>query len=172
MAQGNDQPIVQAVRRLFKEVFEAGQVDVADEILTADFTFQYPFPGFPPGAEGIKQFVRVFHNAFPGFELEIHNLFGTEDEAAIRWTLRGNHKGNFLGVAPSGRYVTLSAIGIYGPGGGPPIGPGGGPKTAAATPGGGVKLGVGWLEMDTLGLLQQTGRVDPTPNLLPELRNK
>lgn len=142
---------VALVRRLFKEVFEAGKGEVADEILAPDFTFQYPFPGFPPGPEGIRRFVKVFHDAFPGFELEVHHLFGTEEHAAIRWTLRGHHKGDFLGVAPTGKYVTLSAIGIYSNG----------------LPG---KLSSGWLELDTLGLLQQLELVAPTNKLLPGLR--
>ena len=147
---GSESQAVELVRRLFKEVFEAGKLDAADEILAPDFTFQYPFPGFAAGAEGIKQFVKVFHNAFPGFELEVHDLFGTEDRVAIRWTLRGHHKGDLLGAPASGNYVTLSAIGLY--------------------HGGHHHLNAGWLEMDTLGLLQQVGTVPPTNGLLPGLR--
>lgn len=144
---------VEYVRRLFKEVFEKGKLEVADEILTPDFTFQYPFPGFPPGAEGIKEFVKTFHTAFPQFEVEIHDLFGDGEGVAIRWTLRGQHAGDFLGIPASNKYVSLSAIGIYRP----PDGPGG-------------QLASGWLEMDTLGLFQQIGVVPPTNNLLPGVR--
>jgi len=144
---------VELVRRLFREVFEGGRLEVADEILTPDFTFQYPFPGFPPGAEGIKEFVRTFHSAFPKFEVEINDLFGDGDGVAIRWTLRGEHKGDLLGIPPSNRYVTFSAIGVYRP----PDGPEG-------------QLASGWLEMDTLGLLQQLGAVAPTNQLLPGVK--
>lgn len=147
---------VTLVKRLFKEVFEAGNTAVADQILTPDFTFQYPFPGFSPGAEGIAEFVQVFHRAFPRFELEVHDLFGGEDKVAIRWTLRGTHSGDLLGIPASGKYVTLSAIGVYHP----------------HKPPHGDKLAAGWLEMDTLGLLQQVGAVHPTPQLLPGLRGK
>src|SRR5436305_13216617 len=129
------------VHRLFKEVFEKAKLEAADEILTSDFTFQYLFPGFPPGAEGIKEFVRTFHAAFPKFEVEIHDLFGDADSVAIRWTFRGEHKGNLLGISPSNKYVTFSAIGVY------------------RNRGIGGRLTSGWLEMDTLGLLQQVGAV-------------
>ncbi|HEX3526041.1 MAG TPA: ester cyclase [Thermoanaerobaculia bacterium] len=108
----------QAVEKLFTQVFRDGNYDLADEILTEDFRFQYPFPGFAPGPEGIKQFSREFHQAFPGFEVEVNDLFGTETlsgeaEVSIRWTLRGQHTGPFLGIQPTGNYVTVSAIGIY-----------------------------------------------------------
>ncbi|HEX4963217.1 MAG TPA: ester cyclase [Thermoanaerobaculia bacterium] len=143
---------VEFVRRLFKEVFEGGKVDAADEILTPDFTFQYPFPGFPPGAEGIKEFVKTFHQAFPKFEVEVHDLFGDADGVAIRWTLRGHHKGSLLGIPASDKYVTISAIGVY------------------RNHGHGGRLTSGWLELDTLGLLQQIGTVPPTNQLLPGLK--
>lgn len=151
---------LELVKSLFKEVFEAGKLDVADKILSPDFTFQYPFPGFPPGAEGIKSFVKVFHDAFPGFELEVHDLFASADDdlVAIRWTLRGHHKGDFLGVAPTGKYVTLSAIGVY---------QDRGPIRDAKV---GATLTSGWLELDTLGLLQKIEAVAPTNKLLPGLR--
>jgi predicted ester cyclase len=146
-----------AVRKLFTEVFKEGKFDVADQILTDDFRFQYPFPGFPPGPEGIKEFAKCFHNAFSGFELEINDIFGasgyTDFKVAIRWTFRGHHTGDFLGVKATNEYVTFSAIGFYGGGGG-----------------GSFQLSSGWLEMDTLGMLQQMRAVAPLPQILPAVR--
>lgn len=161
----NVQASTQAVEALFTQVFRDGNYDLADEILTEDFRFQYPFPGFAPGPEGIKQFSREFHQGFPGFEVEVNDLFGTESasgeaEVSIRWTLRGHHTGPFLGIQPTGNYVTVSAIGIYTGGQKPPTTD----ETAEGT------LKAGWLEMDSLGLLQQLGAVKPLQELVPNLR--
>jgi len=166
----NVQASTQAVEALFTKVFRDGNYDLADEILTADFRFQYPFPGFAPGPEGIKQFSREFHQAFPGFEVEVNDLFGTEKESgeaevSIRWTLRGQHTGPFLGIQPTGNYVTVSAIGIYTGGKKPPIDTFDHENGAEEG-----TLQAGWLEMDTLGLLQQLGAVKPLQEVLPNLR--
>jgi hypothetical protein len=166
----NVQASTQAVEALFTQVFRDGNYDLADKILTDDFRFQYPFPGFAPGPEGIKQFSREFHQAFPGFEVEVNDLFGAETESgeaevSIRWTLRGQHTGPFLGIQPTGNYVTVSAIGIYI--GHPPADPGGLNHEAGAAEG---TLKAGWLEMDTLGLLQQLGAVKPLQEIVPNLR--
>ena len=165
----NVQASTQAVEALFTQVFRDGNYDLADEILTEDFRFQYPFPGFAPGPEGIKQFSREFHQGFPGFEVEVNDLFGTETasgeaEVTIRWTLRGQHTGPFLGIQPTGNYVTVSAIGIY-------TGPKKSPVEQVGT-GTGVEgtLSAGWLEMDSLGLLQQLGAVKPLQEIVPKLR--
>jgi hypothetical protein len=153
--------LMETVKKLFVEVFQKGELDVADEILTEDFRFQYPFPGFSPGRGGIKEFTTVFHKAFPGFELDINDLFAgngiSGPRAGIRWTFRGKHKSDFLGVRETEKDVTFSAIGIYGPIGGE---------------GNGIKLALGWLEMDTTGLLQQLSVVRQTDELLPSLRFK
>ena len=158
----NVQASTQAVETLFTQVFRDGNYEVADKILTDDFRFQYPFPGFAPGPEGIKQFSKEFHQAFPGFEVEVNDLFGTESEegdaqVSIRWTMRGQHTGTFLGIQPTGKYVTVSAIGIY-------IG-----RNSDMQEGEGT-LSAGWLEMDTLGLLQQLGTVQPLQEVLTGLR--
>ena len=164
----NVQASTQAVEALFTQVFRDGNYDLADEILTDDFRFQYPFPGFAPGPEGIKQFSREFHQGFPGFEVEVNDLFGTETasgeaEVTIRWTLRGRHTGPFLGIQPTGNYVTVSAIGIYtGKEQAPPIGEFDAPSEGT--------LKAGWLEMDTLGLLQQVGAVKPLQEIVPNVR--
>jgi predicted ester cyclase len=166
-----------AVRRLFTEVFRDGQFNVAQEILTPDFRFQYPFPGFSPGIDGMVEFSKVFHGAFPKFELEIQDLFGGPshpnikvpdtkvlDESdlriGIRWNFRGTHRGDFLGIRPTSKYAEFSAIGIYGPKGG---GGGGGGIPA------GSKLATGWLEMDTVGLLGHLNVVQPITKMLPGL---
>ena len=167
----NVQASTQAVEALFTKVFRDGDYDLADQILTDDFRFQYPFPGFAPGPEGIKQFSREFQQGFPGFEVEVNDLFGTETasgeaEVSIRWTLRGRHTGPFLGIEPTGNYVTVSAIGIYTGGEKPPIG------TLDTTQAGAAEgtLQAGWLEMDSLGLLQQLGAVKPLQEVVPNLR--
>ena len=166
----NVQASTKAVETLFTQVFRDGNYEVADKILTDDFRFQYPFPGFAPGPEGIKQFSKEFHQAFPGFEVEVNDLFGTEDEngdaeVSIRWTMRGQHTGPFLGIEPTGKYVTVSAIGIYIGGETPPDIAG-----VGANENGEGTLRAGWLEMDTLGLLQQLGAVQPLQEVLTGLR--
>jgi hypothetical protein len=163
----NVEASTQAVEALFTQVFRDGNYDLADQILTDDFRFQYPFPGFAPGPEGIKQFSREFRQGFPGFEVEVNDLFGSETasgeaEVTIRWTLRGRHTGPFLGIEPTGNYVTVSAIGIYTGKGGPPV-----LNESPAAPG---TLKAGWLEMDSLGLLQQLGAVKPLQEIVPNLR--
>ena len=60
-----------------------------------------------PGAEGYKQFVKFFAEAFPDSTVEITNLFATEDQVVLEYTGRGNNTGPLrlpMGdVPPTGR---------------------------------------------------------------------
>jgi len=147
------------VKQLFSDVFHGGNYEDAEDILTKDFTFQYPFPGFSAGPGGIIEFSKTLHKGFPGFELEINDLFGSEghqdSRVAIRWTLRGTHGGDFLGVSATKEYVTLSAIGVY-----------------MGHYGLRGRLSSGWLELDTVGMLQQMRVVEPMQKIMPGLRDK
>jgi steroid delta-isomerase-like uncharacterized protein len=46
-----------------------------------------------PGAEGYKQFVGFFAEAFPDSRKEVTNVFATEDQLVIEYTGRGTNTG-------------------------------------------------------------------------------
>jgi predicted ester cyclase len=66
-------------------------------------------PGLPAGVAGLKQFFRSYWVAFPDARLRGDDVVvGDNDRIAIRYTLEGTHRGEFAGVAPTGKKVTLS----------------------------------------------------------------
>jgi steroid delta-isomerase-like uncharacterized protein len=142
--------IVRTVRHLFTRVLDHNDLDAADELLTEDFSFDYPLPGFGAGPRGFKQFVSALHEGFPDLAVTIEELWGNESRAAIRFTMRGTHDGTLFGVSATGRRATIRAIGIYGPGGG-------------------GRIREGFLSMDTAGMLEQTDVIRPIAQLLPGL---
>ncbi|HKK27368.1 MAG TPA: ester cyclase [Gemmatimonadota bacterium] len=54
-----------------------------------------------------------FEAAFPSFTVRVHDVFGAGNRAVARLTIRGVHRGEFMGVPPSGRTVELPVLGIY-----------------------------------------------------------
>jgi steroid delta-isomerase-like uncharacterized protein len=163
----------EAVRRLFEEVFAKGNLDIADEVLMPDFSFSYPFPGFPLGVNGLKAFVQELRTAFPDIDVKIENLFAKQGEALVRWTMRGTHNGEFLGIAPTENQVTVEAIGWYSlcP---PHCLIGGGDTSIAGEQQqpdeNNPRISRGHLVMDNLKLMQQIGAVPPDQQLFPRLR--
>lgn len=100
------------VLRSFKG-FDKGDLNELQELTASNFVDHSPLPGQAPGVVGIKQASGVYRTAFPDAKVIIEDLIAEKDEVVIRWTGRGLHKGEFLGIPPSGRPVEMRGISIF-----------------------------------------------------------
>jgi predicted ester cyclase len=100
------------VRRLYEEAFTAsGNLSVIDEFIAEDFIDHAGPPGLPPGREGFRLTALSWRQAFPDIELHVDALVGQGDMVAVAWTGTGTHRGELLGIPPTGvagRVVGLS----------------------------------------------------------------
>ncbi len=62
------------------------------------------------GPGGILRYVTAYRAAFPDIRVTIEDQLAEDDKVATRWTARGTHLGEFLGLAPTGDEVTVSGI--------------------------------------------------------------
>ena len=63
----------------------------------------------PVDRGGHEAFAKLFYAAFEGLQHTIEDVFATDDRVAVRFVLTGRHTGNFFGIPPSGRAVTVAA---------------------------------------------------------------
>ena len=96
------------VRRWVDEVVNGRNLDVADEILSADF-------GSPRGnRQEFKQLTAYIHTAFPDFHRAIDELIGEGDKVVVRWTNRGTHTGGeYLGLPATGKQLEGPGVSIF-----------------------------------------------------------
>jgi predicted ester cyclase len=97
------------LRRMFDEVINQGNFDVADELFAEDFVDHGPM-GDIAGREQFKQLVAMWRAAVPDVHCELDNIIVEGDTAA--WTVRttGTHTGDGLGFPATGkRFETVSA---------------------------------------------------------------
>ena len=101
-------------KRNFEEVFSQGKLQLIDELVAANFTAYDPsFPGGKvTGREGLRQYVEMYLAAFPDAHFTIHDQFADGDKVATRWTASGTHKGDLMGIAPTGKRSTSTGITI------------------------------------------------------------
>jgi steroid delta-isomerase-like uncharacterized protein len=129
------------VRRFLEGLVGTGDPALADELLAPTFVVHYA--GNPPlDRDGFRQFLGALRAAFPDVRVTVEDAIAAGDKVAARWTWRGTHRGAFLGLAPTGRAVTGSGIGLF--------------RIADG------RLAEDFVQEDTLGLLQQLGAA-PAP---------
>ena len=117
------------VRRLIEEMWNQGKLEVIDEV----------FP--PSGIEGAKQIVTTFRTAFPDLHFTIEDQIAEGDKVTTRYTLTGTHTGEFMGIPPTGKQVTVTGMSIS--------------RIVDS------KLVEEWDNVDTLGMMQQLGVIPP-----------
>ena len=125
-------------RRYFDEVLNAGRIELIDELIASDYVSHYPTGyDFGGGPEDVKQIVSTVRGGFPNVHFHIEDLLAEEDRVVGRWTFRGTHRGDFMGIAPSGKNVSVVGIAIY--------------RIADG------RIAEAWVAWDALGLMQQIG---------------
>jgi predicted ester cyclase len=131
------------VRRLMDEGINQGNIGLIDEFFAPDFVEHEELPpGIPPGREAVKQFTTMFRSAFPDLNVTFDDLLAEGDKVVVRSTWSGTHNGEFMGIAPTGKSMSVGVIDIIRFAGG--------------------KIVEHWGQMDRMGLMQQLGVV-PAP---------
>ncbi len=130
------------VRRFYEEVFNKKNIAGVDAFVGPNAIDHGLPPGLSTGVEGTKQFIGMYLAAFPDLHVTVEDLIAEGDTVTSRWTTRGTHQGELMGIPPTGKQVTVTGIEIYRFAGGKSV--------------------EHWLEFDALGMLQQLG-VIPAP---------
>jgi steroid delta-isomerase-like uncharacterized protein len=130
------------IRRGFEEGINQRRMDVFDELLADDYV-NHTFPAPAPGREGFKQVVQTFIDAFPDFHVVVEEMVAEGDAVASRGTMSGTHRGDFMGIAATGRQIAVGYSDIWRFRDG--------------------RAAENWVQLDLLGLMQQLGAV-PMPD--------
>lgn len=99
------------VRRFVDEVVNRGDLGAVDELLSPNYLdHDALIPGLPGGREGAKRLYALLHAGFPDLEVTIEDFVAEGDRVALRSLWRGTHRGEFGGMAPTGRTVAFENL--------------------------------------------------------------
>jgi steroid delta-isomerase-like uncharacterized protein len=125
------------VKHFFNKGLNERNVSVLAELLS-DCVYHMPLVGELRG-EAVKQFHAHLLAAFPDAQRTVEDQLTDDQNVVTRWTASGTHQGEFMGVAPTGKRVTITGISIH--------------RIAHG------KIVEEWQQWDSLGLMQQLGVV-------------
>ena len=91
-----------ALETLYR-AFNEGNPDLLDEAIAADWQDIPLAPHQQPGREGAKPLIREIVAAFPDIKITVSEIIGAPGRAAVRAVITGTHKGEWFGIAPTGR---------------------------------------------------------------------
>jgi steroid delta-isomerase-like uncharacterized protein len=83
---------------------------VVDEIFEPDAIISTPRAIKTSGPDAIKEVFSVLHHAFPDLHVAVESLIAEGDEVVARNTVTGTHRGEYLGMPPTGRRITYDEV--------------------------------------------------------------
>jgi mannose-6-phosphate isomerase-like protein (cupin superfamily)/ketosteroid isomerase-like protein/uncharacterized protein YndB with AHSA1/START domain len=126
------------VRRFFEEFCNGRRREIADQIIAPDYVSHGPQAPPAQGPEGVIVRVGLYQEAVDG-HWEVQELTSVGDRVIARWVGSGTHRGELMGIDPTGKPIRVDAISIF--------------RIADG------KIAEEWTVWDALGLLQQVGAV-------------
>lgn len=127
--------------KAFGAAVNSGKLYQFTDLMTSDVKDHDPAPDQGSGVEGFIDFFMKFREAFPDLEIAVDQMVADDENVAIAYTVTGTHKGNFHGVAPTGKKIKARGLQI-----------------ARFEDG---RIAERWGSSDELGIFKQLG-VDPT----------
>jgi steroid delta-isomerase-like uncharacterized protein len=101
------------VETYFNKVWNNGNIDVLDDLLSADYVNHTPSTANPPkGPDGLKPIVFAIRRAFPDLHYEIKDLIATKDKVVARVIMSGTQTDSLFGLPPTGLKVVVNQINI------------------------------------------------------------
>jgi len=89
------------------------------------------------GPEGVERLAGLLLPAIPDMRLDLKDVVAENGKVAVRLTIRGTHRGDLAGIAPTGRSIQVGALDLFHLRDG--------------------ELSGHWALFDTLGMLRQLG---------------
>ena len=101
------------IRRFFDEVYNKGNLAVADELVATGYTSHNELNIDVLGPEGIKKAAIMQRTAFPDLVTTIDDLIAEGNIVVVRGHDQGTHRAEFMGFPPTGKRFTITWIDIF-----------------------------------------------------------
>jgi steroid delta-isomerase-like uncharacterized protein len=101
------------VRKFFEVGPSKGDLTAADALLHEEFSLHTPLPTPGPGIEAMNTVITTCRAAFHGLQVTVDDIMAVGDKVTARFTARGVHKGEFMGLPPTGKTITMTGIEIF-----------------------------------------------------------
>lgn len=128
---------IDVVREFHQRVLTEKDLDVVEALVAEAYVEHNPAlpDGVLRGREPIVEFWEELFEAFPDLWIKEEDAFAEGDTVVTRHVGRGTHKGEFMGLEPTGNEFEIEGIDVYRIEGG--------------------KIAESWINLDMFGMLRQ-----------------
>jgi predicted ester cyclase len=96
-------------RRLLEEVVNSGDVSRLPEFLAPDYRVRHTDQ---IGIEAARQHLLTFHHCYPDLHVTVDGQVAEDDIVVTWYTMRGTHLGEWGGIKPTNKVLTLRGVNV------------------------------------------------------------
>jgi predicted ester cyclase len=100
------------LRRYYEEVVSGGELDRIGDFISPDYVEVHDNERHTVGLEGAREHLRGVRRTYPDLHLTVEQQIAEGDWVVTRVTMRGTHEGEWLGIAPTGERVEVTAVNV------------------------------------------------------------
>lgn len=98
----------------FETMINTADENLADELVASDAAFYTPAsPEALYGGKGYLSVVYWMRKGFSDVQWHITDMVADEEKVAVKWDLAGTHDGEFLGIKPTGKKISVCVMNFY-----------------------------------------------------------
>ena len=98
----------------FETMINTADDELAQELVASDAPFFTPASSEPLyGGSGYLSVVHWMRSGFSDVQWHIQDIVADENKAAVRWNLTGTHDGEFMGIKPTGKKISVCVMNFY-----------------------------------------------------------
>lgn len=101
------------VRRMYEEVWNKRNLEAVKELIAPSHAVQlFDAADSGVGPEAYARNVVQFVRAFPDLKFTVIDMVGENEKVVVMWNISGTHKGEFRGIAATGKKISVDGITI------------------------------------------------------------
>lgn len=100
------------VRRFYEEVVNTGNVAEISRFVSEGYTEVMDGRRYPVGIGGAAEHITGVRKTYPDLYLSIDRQIAEGEWVATCITAKGTHKGEWMGIAPTGREVAYTGVNV------------------------------------------------------------
>ena len=98
----------------FETMINTADENLADELVANDAPFYTPASQEPLyGGKGYLSIVHWMRKSFSDVQWHITDIVASEDKVAVKWDLTGTHDGEFMGISPTNKKISVCVMNFY-----------------------------------------------------------
>lgn len=103
-----------ATFRRLHDATNSGDVELIsktiDDVFEPDVLIRTPLPIEAEGAQAVKQLWATLLRAYPDVHVTVEDLIAEGDKVVCRNVVTGTHRGEYMGIPPTGKSVTYNEM--------------------------------------------------------------